>query len=270
MEGVAARELALAVGHRAAALLKDAQRDVGAVRHKGNLDTDWVTAWDERVEALIVEGLRQGAPGTAILGEEGGASAGDGDQGRWLVDPIDGTVNFAHGLPIFGVSIGFERSGQVQAGVVLAPALGWVFAAARGHGATMNCEPLAVSRVSHLRQAMLVTGFPADRLTAQDNNYREWEHLQNVAGAVRRLGAACLAARETVIVPDSKARQWSIEYDPRAGTATVHLDNESATLTLKRRGKANAELDRFGVLTAANGGQMVKIYFDEITYTAGR
>jgi myo-inositol-1(or 4)-monophosphatase len=192
VDGVPARDLALDVGARAAALLAGAQDDVGTVRHKGNLDTDWVTAWDERVERLIVDGLRAGAPGTTILGEEGGEAAGEPGRGRWLVDPIDGTVNFAHGLPVFGVSIGYEVGGQVQAGVVLAPALGWTFAAARGQGATMNGRRLAVSRVGHLRGAMLVTGFPADRLTNPDNNYREWAHFQDVAGAVRRFGAACL------------------------------------------------------------------------------
>jgi myo-inositol-1(or 4)-monophosphatase len=219
MNAIEARELALATGRAAAAILRDAAGKAGAVRHKHGLDTDWVTEWDERAEALIVAGLRAGAPGTRILGEEGGLHdastkprggpepalpvGGDERQrdpvGRWLVDPVDGTVNFTHGLPIYGVSIAYEEGGRVQAGVVLAPSLGWEFAAARGHGATMNGEPLAVSRVSHLRQALLTTGFPADRLTSAQNNYKQWEHFQNVAGAVRRLGAAsldlCMVAR---------------------------------------------------------------------------
>jgi myo-inositol-1(or 4)-monophosphatase len=219
MDATSALELALAAGRAAAALLRDAAGNAGAVRHKSGLDTDWVTEWDERSEALIVERLRAGAPGTRILGEEGGAqgdaaSAGGpepappvgGDErqrvpvvGRWLVDPVDGTVNFAHGLPLYGVSIAYEEAGQVLAGVVLAPSLGWEFAAARGQGATMNGERLAVSRVAHLRQAMLTTGFPADRLTSPQNNYKQWEHFQNVAGAVRRLGSAsldlCMVAR---------------------------------------------------------------------------
>jgi myo-inositol-1(or 4)-monophosphatase len=199
MNAIEARELALATGRAAAAILRDAAGHAGAIRHKGGLDTDWVTEWDERSEAIIVAGLREGAPGTRILGEEGGGDWGAQAGGRWLVDPVDGTVNFTHGLPIYGVSIAYEEGGQVQAGVVLAPSLGWEFAAARGQGATMNGERLAVSRVSHLRQAMLTTGFPADRLTSPQNNYRPWEHFQNVAGAVRRLGAAsldlCMVAR---------------------------------------------------------------------------
>jgi myo-inositol-1(or 4)-monophosphatase len=199
MDATSALELALAAGGAAAALLRDAAGKAGAVRHKSGLDTDWVTEWDERAEALIVERLRAGAPGTRILGEEGGERDGGAAGGRWLVDPVDGTVNFAHGLPIYGVSIAYEEAGQVLAGVVLAPSLRWEFAAARGQGATMNGERLAVSRVAHLRQAMLTTGFPADRLTSPQNNYKQWEHFQNVAGAARRLGAAsldlCMVAR---------------------------------------------------------------------------
>jgi myo-inositol-1(or 4)-monophosphatase len=186
-------------GQAAARVLDGAQREIGAIRSKDGRDTDWVTDWDERSERAIVEVLRAAAPGAAILAEEGGVLAADRGDGRWLVDPVDGTVNFAHGLPIYGVSIAYEVAGQVQAGVVLAPALGWVFTASRGGGARCNGEALQVSRVAHLRQAMLVTGFPADRLTNPDNNYRRWEHFQNVAGAVRRLGAAsldlCMVAR---------------------------------------------------------------------------
>ena len=199
MDATAARDLALAVGRQAAALLRDAAGRAGAVRHKQGLDTDWVTEWDERSEALIIAGLREGAPGTRILGEEGGGDWGAQAGGRWLVDPVDGTVNFAHGLPIYGVSIAYEEAGRVLAGVVLAPGLGWEFAAARGQGATMNGEVLHVSRVAHLRQAMLATGFPADRLTSPLNNYKQWEHFQNVAGAMRRCGSAsldlCMVAR---------------------------------------------------------------------------
>jgi len=194
MNAIEARDLALATGRAAAVVLRDAAAAgrPQEIRHKGGLDTDWVTEWDTRSEAIIVEGLRAGAPGTRILGEEGGGDWGSQVGGRWLVDPVDGTVNFTHGLPIYGVSIAYEEGGRVLAGVVLAPSLGWEFAAARGHGATMNGEPMSVSRVAHLRQALLTTGFPADRLTSPVNNYKQWEHFQNVAGAVRRLGSASL------------------------------------------------------------------------------
>jgi myo-inositol-1(or 4)-monophosphatase len=193
-----AREIALAVGREAAALLAPAQVSVASVRRKGGLRTDWVTEWDERAEKLIVDGLRARDPGAYILGEEGGAS-GEARGARWLVDPVDGTVNFAHGLPVYGVSIGYEVGGRMLAGVVMAPSLGWEFAAARGQGATMNGQAMRVSDVAALPDAMLATGFPADRATSPRNNVREFEHFQRIGCAVRRLGAAsldlCMVAR---------------------------------------------------------------------------
>ncbi|HEU0029096.1 MAG TPA: inositol monophosphatase family protein [Kofleriaceae bacterium] len=155
---------------------------------------DLVTEWDLRSEELIRQILGERAPGIAILGEEGGQS-GDAAAGapRWLVDPIDGTVNFAHGLPIWSISIALEQAGQVLAGVVAAPLLGWWFEASRGGGARdRSGAPLAVSAVTQLEQALLTTGFPYDLATHPINNFAEWEHLQRRAGACRRLGCASL------------------------------------------------------------------------------
>jgi myo-inositol-1(or 4)-monophosphatase len=172
------------------------------VRAKGN-PRDLVTEWDLRSEEVIRRVLAERTPGIAVLGEEGGegGGAGGGAGGlRWLVDPIDGTVNFAHGLPIWAVSIACEDAGQVAAGVVAAPALGWWFEASRGGGARDGSgAPIAVSSIARLDHALLTTGFPYDRATRPDNNFAEWEHLQRRAGACRRLGAAaldlCLVAR---------------------------------------------------------------------------
>ncbi len=155
---------------------------------------DLVTEWDLRTEEAIRRVLLERERGIPILGEEGGLGAADGQAGglRWLVDPIDGTVNFAHGLPIFAVSVGFEEAGCGVAGAVVAPALGWRFAAARGEGATLNGAAIGVSAIPTLGRAMLVTGFPYDRALSADNNFAAWEHMQRRAGAVRRLGAASL------------------------------------------------------------------------------
>ncbi|MCE9577790.1 MAG: inositol monophosphatase [Deltaproteobacteria bacterium] len=162
------------------------------IRHKGN-PRDLVTEWDLRSEALIRERLLSGAPDIAIVGEEGG---GAGGHVRWLVDPIDGTVNFAHGLPLWAVSIALVVDQDPVVGVVAAPALGWQFWARRGGGAFgdtgSGVTRLAVSAVPRLTDAMLTTGFPYDRATSSDNNFGQWEHFQRVAGACRRLGAASL------------------------------------------------------------------------------
>jgi myo-inositol-1(or 4)-monophosphatase len=180
-----------AAGH-ATALLRAARP--ADVRTKSN-PRDLVTEWDLRSEEVIRERLTVRTPDIAILGEEqGGQAAGDG--ARWLVDPIDGTVNFAHGLPLWAVSIGLEVAGRPLVGVVAAPALGYTFFARRGGGAFLDTgagpEPIAVSAVARVDQALLVSGFPYDRATSPHNNFAQWEHFQRRAGACRRLGAASL------------------------------------------------------------------------------
>jgi myo-inositol-1(or 4)-monophosphatase len=185
-----ARDIALEVGALAGAELLGGWGNAGEVRAKEH-PTDLVTEWDTRIEALIDRELQARAPGVAILGEELGGAAGSAGE-RWVVDPVDGTVNFAHGLPLFGISIGFERDGEPEAGVVVAPALGWIWAAALGHGATRNGTAIRVSTTPRIDRAMLVTGFPYDLRESPRNNFAEWNHMQLRAGACRRLGAASL------------------------------------------------------------------------------
>ena len=213
----AALDIARQVAAEASAFLRGAAGNVGRIDTKTSA-TDLVTEWDRRTEDLIRARLQALTPAVPMLGEEGGewvpesATGGAGqtpgqsqaesqaqNQDRWLVDPIDGTVNFAHGLPIFAVSIALERRGRPLAGAVYAPALGWEFYGHRGGGAFLNGERLAVSQVPSLERALLATGFPYDRATNPDNNFDRWEHFQRRAGACRRLGSAsldlCLVAR---------------------------------------------------------------------------
>jgi myo-inositol-1(or 4)-monophosphatase len=189
LEPTDALEVARAVAGDAAALLRGASDRVGTVRSKSS-PRDLVTEWDLRVEDLIRERLTALAPGIPILGEERGGGDGEAEL-LWLVDPIDGTVNFAHGLPHFAVSIALERRGQPIAGVVAAPALGWHFYGSLGGGAFLDGRRLRVSRIEALADAMLATGFPYDRATNPDNNFAQWEHFQRVA-TCRRFGVASL------------------------------------------------------------------------------
>lgn len=193
VEASDALQLARAVAGEAAQLLRGATDKVGTIRTKSTL-RDLVTEWDTRVEDLIRERLLAATPDIPLLGEERGESNADAAAGEylWLVDPIDGTVNFAHGLPLFSVVIALERRGEAIAGVVVAPVLGWELYASAGGGAFESGQPLAVSKVTQLSEAMLATGFPYDRATSPDNNFAEWEHFQRVAGACRRLGCASL------------------------------------------------------------------------------
>jgi len=182
--------VASAAARAASKLLATARPE--AIRDKAN-PRDLVTEWDVRSEELIRTVLEEHAPGIPVLGEEAGQGAGTASGLRWLVDPIDGTVNFAHGLPIWSVSIAVEDRGSLLAGVVAAPALGWWFEASRGGGARDgHGAPLRVSQTPRLDRAMLASGFPYDLATSPDNNFAEWAHLQRTAGACRRLGSAAL------------------------------------------------------------------------------
>lgn len=187
-------ELARAAARTAAELLRDAS--AADIRFKAN-PRDLVTEWDLRSEACIRAILEPS--GIPVLGEEGGLSGTDRGE-RWLVDPIDGTVNFSHGLPIWSISIALETRAGIELGVVCAPALGWWFEATAGGGAfDDHGQPLRVSAIDRLDRAILSTGFPYDLATSPDNNFAEWDHLQRTAGACRRLGCAsidlCLVAR---------------------------------------------------------------------------
>jgi myo-inositol-1(or 4)-monophosphatase len=216
-----ALDIARAVADEAAALLRRA-RPV-QVRNKAEVN-DLVTEWDTRSEDLIRARLAALTPAIPMVGEEGGGDAGAGR--HWLVDPIDGTVNFAHGLPLWAVSIALESPDGGEVGVITAPALGWTFWARRGAGAFARRgdtdERLAVSAVTSLGAAMLVTGFPYDRATHPENNFAEWEHFQRRAGACRRLGAAsldlCLVASGAL---DGYWERHLKAWDVAAGTLVV-------------------------------------------------
>jgi len=196
----------LEVARRAARTSAELLRDASAedIRSKSN-QFDLVTEWDLRSEDAIRRVL--GETGFPILGEEGGETTGSSDL-RWLVDPIDGTVNFSHGLPIWSIAIALERvlpagsstTSELLVGLVVAPALGWSFEAVRGEGAfDGNGTPLRVNTRGPLSRAMLATGFPYDAATNPLNNFAEWDHLQRLTNACRRLGCAsidlCLVAR---------------------------------------------------------------------------
>ncbi len=157
------------------------------IREKGDR-ANLVTSADGASEALLVEMLGRDFPQAAILGEEGGERAGSSGE-RWIVDPLDGTTNFAHGYPLFCISIAYEREGQVQAGVIYAPLMNECFTARLGQGACLNGRPIHVSAIERIADAMLCTGFkPSD----YEVNARHFARASHHVQAVRRDGAAAL------------------------------------------------------------------------------
>lgn len=158
--------------------------------------TDLVTETDGASEAAILDVLRGAYPGHAILGEEGGVSGDTGSDYLWCVDPLDGTTNFAHGYPSFGVSVAVLRRATPVAGVVIEFAGGpgaWVtktYAASRNGGATLNGKAISVSRTSDVTKSLLVTGFGYEHDAAWAANMALFRHYTDVSQGVRRLGAA--------------------------------------------------------------------------------
>lgn len=155
---------------------------------------DFVTTADHESEARIVAEIRRIYPSHAILAEESGFSDGDADDQRydWLVDPLDGTTNFLHGLPTFGISVACRRGPEVVAGVVLDPVGGNLFSATRGGGAYWNGRPMKVSSHLTVDGAFLATGYPFRCREALDLYLQVFRTVFLRARAIRRCGAAAL------------------------------------------------------------------------------
>jgi len=160
-----------------------------AVDYKGEIDI--VTEADRMSETLVLESIRQRYPDHGILSEESPAS-GMGASYRWLVDPLDGTTNYAHGFPVFCVSIALEKEGEVILGVVHNPMLQETFTALKGGGAFLNGRRVKVSAVRTLSGSLLATGFPYDIRNDKNNNLDLFSRMALSAQAIRRAGAAAL------------------------------------------------------------------------------
>lgn len=187
MKAQAPLDVAIETAREAGALLLRHLNGPLEIRQKARR-ADIVTRADGESERLIVERLAAATPAAQILTEESGLHAGTARE-RWIVDPLDGTTNFAHGYPLWNVSIAYERDGELIAGVVYAPAMSECFTAERGRGAYRNGERIAVSTIPALGEALTCTGFhPADF----ERNGRQFAAVSHRAQAVRRDGAAAL------------------------------------------------------------------------------
>ena len=153
---------------------------------------DLVTEVDRACEAIIVETLRVERPDDAVLAEEGSGDDRPGATWRWVIDPLDGTMNYAHGYPRFCVSIGVQRDGEPALGVVYDPLLDELFSARRGEGAQLNGRPLRVSEEDDLGRALLATGFAYDVHRSAEDNLNHFAKFVKTARGLRRDGSAAL------------------------------------------------------------------------------
>jgi myo-inositol-1(or 4)-monophosphatase len=153
---------------------------------------DLVTEADYEAEAAVMDVLQRAFPDHTILTEEGSGSSEAASEHRWIIDPLDGTTNFAHGFPQFCVSICYERRGRIQLGVILDVFKRELFVARRGAGASLNRKPIGVSHVRALEMSLLATGFPYDRRERRRFYLCFWEAFMMRTHGVRRTGSAAL------------------------------------------------------------------------------
>ncbi len=241
-----AQQLALAAGE----LLSSYYGRVGFgdATRKGGRRRDLVSEADLEAERLILEGI---PGGDAVLAEEGGERAGAGPC-KWVVDPLDGTINFLHGIPLWCVSIAVLQDGALAAAVVHAPALDLTFAAAVGEGARLNGEPCGVSEVGDIGDAILATGFPYARDTVADNNLDNVPRVGIAAGGLRRMGSAALDLAFTAC--GSLDGFWELHLNPWDIAAGVLLVREAGGRVTDFRGSEELETLLHGRnLVATNG-----------------
>ncbi len=181
-----ARSLALQAG----ALLRDRLHDQREIEFKGEIDI--VTDVDHAAEALIRDSLHEAFPDHRITGEEGAIGSSDPEQPfGWVIDPLDGTTNYAHRYPHFAVSIALEHHGVPVAGAVYDPMRDEMFAARAGHGATLNDRPIRVSTTDRMNRSLMATGFSYD-VGSRSQATQLWEAFNNGIQGLRRDGAAAL------------------------------------------------------------------------------
>ena len=159
-----------------------------AIEYKG--DVDLVTEADRRSEELIVGRIRKQWPQHDVMGEEGSRRE-TGSDFRWYVDPLDGTTNFAHGYPVFCISIALEHKGERIAGVIYDPTRDEMFAAEKGSGAVLNGRPIQVSRTRRLAESLVATGFPSHK-RHKNPNIHFYHQITLRSHGVRRAGSAAL------------------------------------------------------------------------------
>lgn len=182
--------IAVRAARRAGDFLQRSARDLSRVRIQEKGTNDFVSEIDREAERIIADTILDAYPDHAFLGEEGGRR-GESSH-RWIVDPLDGTTNYLHGLPWYAVSIGYEVEGRLSAAVVYLPESDELFTAARGHGAQLNNRRIRVSPRTNLKGALLATGFPFRHFDQLDQYLSTLGEVISQTSGVRRAGAAAL------------------------------------------------------------------------------
>ena len=246
-------QLAIELARRAGGLLLEGQGTNLRVSKKGA--TDLVTDYDLKSEQMLVQGILEAYPEDRILAEEGtntdSPAGGQADaEHLWLIDPIDGTTNYAHGVPFYSVSIGLMANKRLLFGVVYDPTRDELFHASEGGGAWLGDQPLDVSETRSLEDSLLVTGFPYDIRTNPNNNLDHYSTFALRSRAVRRLGSAAL---ELAYVAAGRFEgYWELRLNPWDWAAGVLMVREAGGMVTTFSGDDKV-LEGDETLLATNG-----------------
>lgn len=240
--------LAIEAAREAGRFLKHSVGRVKSIEVKKGEDRNLVSDIDKESERRIIEIIRRRYPTHAILAEESGASTSGADT-TWIIDPLDGTTNFLHGVPIFSVTIGIERRGELVAGVVYDPNLDEMFTAEKGAGAFLNGRRMHVSATHELIDSLLVTGFPYDIAANPNNTIGHFVDFLLEGQGLRRLGSAALDL--SYVAAGRMDGFWEVYLNPWDMAAGVLCVQEAGGTISDFRGKPTTIYTR--EVLASNG-----------------
>ncbi len=221
-------DLAIEAAREAGAYLKDSIGKIRSLEIKKGNERNLVSEIDRTSEQKIIRRIRARYPDHAILAEESGAGTSPAEY-RWVIDPLDGTTNFVHGVPVFCVTIALEHRGEILAGVSYDPNLEELFTAEKGAGAYLNGKRLQVSSPSRLIESLLVTGFPYDLAKDPGDVIRHFSDFLLEAQGVRRLGSAALDL--AYVAAGRFDGYWEVSLNPWDMAAGILLVQEAGGRT---------------------------------------
>jgi myo-inositol-1(or 4)-monophosphatase len=241
-------EIISAIARGAGEILRAGFNQSNHVELKGVIDL--VTEVDQQSETYILAEIKKQFPDHKVIAEESGEVQGNSGH-AWYVDPIDGTTNYAHGLPIFAVSIAYAYHGEVILGVVYNPIRDEMFSAEKGKGAWLNGKPIHTTSRVELNKSLLVTGFRYDRFTNPDNNLENFKRLALQVRGIRRLGSAALDL--CFVAAGRVDGYWEIHLELWDLAAGMLIAREAGAVVTKRDGSQDIFISPLSVV-AANPG----------------
>ena len=228
--------IAVKAARRAATVINRASTQLDLLTVQSKSPNDFVTEVDRAAEQAIIEVLRDAFPGHGILAEESGES-GPESEFTWIIDPLDGTTNFIHGLPQYAVSIAQTKNGVLEHAVVYDPNTNEMFTASRGAGAFLNDRRIRVSRRTRLNESLIGTGFPFRQFDHVDAYLAMFKELTQKTAGIRRPGAASLDL--AYVAAGRFDGFWEMGLSPWDMAAGVLLIQEAGGLVSDLSGEAN-------------------------------